>query len=101
MDDASRLITCYWLFNSPTTENVINVLKQGFKKYGKPMQILTDHGSQFYANKKDRKGKAKSRFDEFLEKEGIEYILARVKHPQTNGKIERWFGLLESKFGEW
>ncbi len=30
MDDSSRLITCYGVFDSPTTENTISVLKQGF-----------------------------------------------------------------------
>jgi putative transposase len=34
---------------------------------------------------------------EFLEENNINHIIARVKHPQTNGKIERWFGLLEQK----
>ena len=27
----------------------------------------------------------------------INHIIARVKYPQTNGKIERWFGLHEQK----
>jgi transposase InsO family protein len=33
---------------------------------------------------------------------GIEHIMARVKRPQSNGKIERWFGTfkkLYSHFG--
>ncbi|MCC7573918.1 MAG: integrase core domain-containing protein, partial [Candidatus Methanofastidiosum sp.] len=28
---------------------------------------------------------------------GIEHILSGVSHPQTNGKIERFFGTLEQK----
>ena len=31
------------------------------------------------------------RFAEFLRKKGIKQILYKVKHPQSNGKIERWF----------
>jgi transposase InsO family protein len=27
-----------------------------------------------------------------LENHGIKTILTRVKHPQTNGKLKRWFG---------
>ncbi len=41
--------------------------------------------------------KAKHKFREFLKENGIRHILARVNHPQTNGKIERFFGLLEQK----
>ena len=36
-------------------------------------------------------------FKEFLEENNINHIIARVKHPQTNGKIKRWFGLFEQK----
>ena len=31
-------------------------------------------------------------FGETLDALGVQHILAGVKHPQTNGKIERWFG---------
>jgi len=36
IDDSSRLITCYGVFDSPTTENTISILKQGFREYGIP-----------------------------------------------------------------
>jgi len=51
MDDSSRLITCYAIFDSPTTENTITVLTRGFREYGIPREILTDHGSQFVSVK--------------------------------------------------
>lgn len=36
IDDSSRLITCYGVFDSPTTENAIAVLTQRFREYGTP-----------------------------------------------------------------
>ena len=97
MNDASRRIMCYGIFDKATTENAIAVLKKGFEEFGKPDEILTDHGTQFVASRKDKKGYAKHKFGAFLEENGIRHILARVHHPQTNGKIERFFGLLEAK----
>jgi transposase InsO family protein len=47
LDDSSRLITSYRIFDSPTTQNTIAVLNQGFREYGTPREILTDHGTQF------------------------------------------------------
>ena len=47
IDDSSRLITCYGIFESPTTENTITVQNHGFLEYGTPREILTDHGSRF------------------------------------------------------
>ena len=58
-------------------------------------QILTDHGTQFVAAKS--REKAKHKFKEFLKENGVRHILARINHPQTNGKIERFFGLMEQK----
>jgi putative transposase len=89
MDDASRFITCYGIFDNATTENTIKVLREGFAEYGIPDEILTDHGTQFVAAK--NREKAKHKFKEFLKENGIRHILARVNHPQTNGKIESWF----------
>jgi putative transposase len=95
LDDSSRLITCYGVFSSPTTENTITVLNPGFCEYGTPREILTDHGNQF-VSVWDR-DHSRHLFKDFLEENNINHIIARVKHPQTNGKIERWFGLLEQK----
>ncbi|MBE8540507.1 IS481 family transposase [Geoglobus acetivorans] len=95
MDDASRFITCHGVFDSATTENTVRVLRKGFAEYGIPDEILTDHGTQFVAAKSRKK--ARHRFKEFLKENGIRHIVARVNHPQTNGKIERFFGLMEQK----
>ena len=98
MDDSSRLVTCYGVFDSPTTANTIAVLHEGFQRYGVPREILTDHGTQFVSSR-DREN-AHHTFKEFLELNGIKHIVARVKHPQTNGKIERFFGEVERRIGK-
>lgn len=84
LDDASRLITGCGVFDNATTENALLVLNQAVKDFGKPKQIISDHGTQFTAGL----------FQERLKQLGIEHVKARVKHPQTNGKIERWFSTL-------
>ena len=78
MDDASRFITCYGVFNLATTENTIKVLKKGFAEYSIPDEILTDL-EQFVAAKS--REKAKHRFKEFLATNGVRHILARINHP--------------------
>ena len=57
--------------------------------------MITDHGSQFFANKSDKNGDSECAFGQFLAENRIKHILARVKHPQTNGKIEKWFHTYE------
>ena len=98
MDDSSRLITCYGVFDTPTTENTISVLREGFDEYGIPREILTDHGTQF-VSARDREH-AHHTFKEFLNQYGIKHIVASVKHPQTNGKIERFFGEVDIRIGK-
>jgi putative transposase len=50
LDDASRFVVGYGVFDDATTENAISVLERSINRYGKPLELLTDHGSQFYAN---------------------------------------------------
>ena len=96
-DDASRFVTGYGVFDEATTENALAVLEQAIRDYGKPASILTDRGSQFYATESEAKKKGVSRFEERLVELGIKQILARVKHPQTNGKLARLHGELQRK----
>ena len=96
IDDASRMILAYGEFEHATVENTILVLKKALQ-YGQIRQVITDRGSQFTANKFDKYGNHKSKFAEFCRANNIKQILCRVKHPQSNGKIERWFGLYRQK----
>jgi putative transposase len=97
LDDASRYIVGYGIYPQATTENTLTILKQAIAKYGYPLEILTDRGSQFYANEGERKEKGVSQFEQYLADQGIRHILCRVNHPQTNGKLERFYGVLEDK----
>lgn len=47
-----------------------------------------DHGTEFGGNRIQENGNQNSRFKNHLEELGIKPIMARVKHPQTNGKLE-------------
>ena len=96
-DDASRFIVHYGVFAEATTDNALAVLKEAIAKHGRPASILTDHGSQFYANQAEYKRKGASRFEQELVRLGIKHIMARVNHPQTNGKLERFHGEIQRK----
>lgn len=95
MDDSSRLITCNGVFDRPTTEHTIRVLERRFEDHGGPREILTDNGSQFVSSVNP--DTADHTFRKFLAYHGIRHIRARVNHPQTNGKIERFFGEVERR----
>ena len=96
-DDASRYVTGWGVFDEATTEHAIEVLDQAIAGHGKPRSILSDRGSQFYATESEKKSKGVSGFERHLENLGIRHILARVAHPQTNGKLERIHGELQRK----
>ena len=90
IDDRTRLITCFGEFRRQNTENTIILLRAGIAKYGKPKSIMTDHGSQYYANYPDANQK-NTYFRITLDALGIKHYIARVNRPQTNGKVERFF----------
>lgn len=89
IDDASRKILTMIEVDSPTTEMSIEGMKLALK-YGQIKQCISDHGSQFTSN--ERGG---SKFSDFLKKHNIKQILCKIKHPQSNGKIERWFEIYD------
>jgi len=92
IDDHSRFIVGYGIYEGATTENTLKCLYRILFEHGIPHAIITDRGSHFYANKQMGKKHGKCEFQVVLEELGIKHIVARAHHPQTNGKIERWFG---------
>lgn len=91
LDDYSRFIVGYGLFDRATIENTLFVLRDALDQYGKPEAVMSDKGTQFYVAEKEGWTPTKNEFQKFLEAKGIQQITARVKHPQSNGKIERFF----------
>ena len=94
-DDASRFVTAFGVFEEATSKNALAVLERAIRNHGKPASILTDRDSQFYATESEAKRKGVSMFEQRLVELGIRHILARVNHPQTNGKLERLHGELQ------
>jgi putative transposase len=93
IDDYSRYIVHAEYFVNATTENTILAFQIAMQKYGKPQAILSDNGVQFTPARAES-----GPFSRFCEENGIKHILGRVHHPQTNGKIERWFGTYKLEF---
>ena len=91
IDDASRKLLALVECKSPTTEASIEGMKLAMQ-HGKIMQCISDHGSQFISNIGGN-----SKFKEFLDDNRIQQILCRIKHPQSNGKVEKFFDLYQNK----
>jgi transposase InsO family protein len=88
MDDHSRYVVSYGLHASQSAALVLEVLRAGIASYGTPQEVLTDNGTQYVT------WRGKSAFSKELEARGIAHVVARPRHPQTLGKIERFWGTL-------
>ncbi|MDG6928570.1 MAG: transposase [Nitrososphaerota archaeon] len=96
-DDASRFVTGHGKFGEATSSHSVEILKEAMMKYGRPKSILTDRGIQFYAVETEMRRKGLTEFELFLLRNHVRQILARVSHPQTNGKVEKLFDEFEKK----
>ena len=91
----------YGVFKSANTKNSLLVLYRAIcANKAVPVLLNSDRGSQFIPSKFDKKGKALSVFQEALENMGIRFIPSRRRHPQTNGKLEKFHDILDKEFDE-
>lgn len=88
MDDHSRYMVSYGVHASAAGSLVIEVFRAGVAAYGPPEEVLTDNGPQYVT------WRGKSVFSQEMVKQGVKQIVARRYHPQTLGKIERFWGTL-------
>ena len=96
-DDASRFIAGHGVYPTLTSPYSVEVLNAAIRKHGKPKSILSDHGTTFYAVESVAREKGLTEFEKYLLKNKIRFITGRVDHPQTNGKIEKFFDIFENK----
>ena len=91
LDDHSRFLIKIKPYLN--TENVVkSTFKAAFKEYGMPKSILSDNGGQFAGFRHGF-----TQFEKWLMNLDILPIHGRIKHPQTQGKIERFHRTLNNE----
>lgn len=88
LDDHSRFLVGHGLHASASGALVREVLEAAIANYGAPEEVLTDNGPQYHT------WRGTSAFTQLLERRGIRHVVASPRHPQTLGKIERFWGTL-------
>ena len=71
---------------------VIPSFKEAFYEFGKPKSILSDNGAQFAGFRQGF-----TQFERWLMDHDVLPIHGRIKHPQTQGKIERFHRTMDQE----
>jgi putative transposase len=88
IDHYSRKVFCLASTFHPTAEWVVAELKMVIDSSGCPGSIITDNGAQFVS----------AAFKKLAASLHFNHIKTAIRHPQTNGKIERFFQSLKHEF---
>ena len=92
MDDHSRYVLSHVLAHHQKSSLVMEALSRAVSTYGCPREVLTDQGRQYAA------WRGETDFQRELQALGIVHVTSRPQHPQTLGKIERWWKTLWDEF---
>jgi len=94
LDDCTRFIVAAKYYKDQQGINIFCILRDAFEGYGRPNQILADNGRQF----RNAIGELGTKYSRLLTLLDIQPIFASPHHPQTKGKLERWFGTVIKSF---
>ena len=100
LDDCSRKAMGYCRGAATTKNSSFALYGAIAENLATPFILNSDRGSQFFPSKKDKNGKAMHEFQEVLEGLGIIFVPSKRRHPQTNGKMEKFFHILDTEFDE-
>lgn len=92
LDDYSRYVVGMDIFHRQTVTNTLDLLKKSCGDYTFPKEILTDGGRQFVS------WTGNNQFGTYLRNHNIKHTVCRAHHPQTNGKMERFWRTLRLEF---
>ena len=94
LDDHSRFVVGLTPLLRLQTGAVRAALIRSFEGYGVPAAMLMDHGAPWWSTQ----GPAGlTRLVVFLLKQGIRVVFSAVRHPQTQGKVERFHRTLAER----
>jgi transposase InsO family protein len=94
LDDHSRFVVGLTPLLRLQTGAVRAALIRSFERYGVPAAMLMDHGAPWWSTQ----GPAGlTRLVVFLLKQGIRVVFSAVRHPQTQGKVERFHRTLAER----
>lgn len=92
LDDHSRYVLVLRALGSTLREPVQEQLQQAFQDCGVPEAMLMDHGVPWWSA---RSPSGFTHLSVWLMKQGIELCWSGIRHPQTQGKVERFHGELQ------
>jgi len=92
LDDHSRFLVGWSMARHQKEFLVREALDKAIAKSGVPKEILTDNGRQYTV------WRGSTRFEEELRRQGIRHLKSRPQHPQTLGKVERFWKTLWDEF---
>ena len=94
LDDHSRFAVGLYALPSLATSEVQPAIIDCFDRYGIPQAMLMDHGAPWWGSA-NRDGLTS--LSVFLLKQGIQLLYGAVRHPQTQGKVERFHRTLAER----
>ena len=84
LDGCSRKLLRLQVFTgTPTTADMLRLVRSAIESFGQPPFIITDHGGQFMGTLTAK-----------LERTEITIVQGKVRQPSFNGKVERFFRTL-------
>jgi transposase InsO family protein len=92
LDDYSRYVVSLVMAHHQRSSLVMEALARGIAEYGAPREVLTDQGRQYVS------WRGQTEFAEELRRQGIQHLKSRPHHPETLGKIERFWKTLWEEF---
>jgi len=94
LDDHSRYLLGLWPLTNPNGEAVKSVLERLFYQQGVPQAMLLDHGTPWWSTSN---GHGLTRLSVWLMKQDLQLHFGRIRHPQTQGKVERMHRSLKAR----
>lgn len=98
LDDHSRYAVGLFAMASTRGGPVLAALVRCFQRHGVPLAMLIDHGTPWWSTSN---GHGLTALSVSLIAQGVDLIYSGVRHPQTQGKVERFHRTLGARLRQW